>query len=225
MDKALSGRPTALRQAGRVWLAVALAPALALSLGFLAWRESPALRALAAGAGGTSPAAPAAAQAASPAADNLELSGETIEYDVAHRASIVTGTPGNQAVLVSGKLRITAPRLEYAEATGQVKAEGGVRLEQASPDQFTLTARQLTADLKARTARAQGEVALVSGKASATAGLAVFQGKERQLILSDSPVVKLEGNELSGKEIVFTLADQKVVARGGSRVTVQGVSP
>jgi lipopolysaccharide export system protein LptA len=188
---------------------------LALSLGFVAWRETPSLRALAAGA---SPAAPQAA-------DRVELSGDTIEYDVARRVSIVTGTPGSPAILVSGKLRLSGQRLEYSEGTGLVKVEGDVRLEQSVPDQFTLTARQLTADVKARTARAQGEVVFVSGKASATAGLAVFQGKERQLTFSETPVVKMDQSELAGREIVYSLADQRVVARGGSRVTVQGVAP
>ncbi len=159
---------------------------------------------------------------AAAAGETVELSGETIEYDVNRQVSVVTGKPGAPATVVSGELVLSGERLEYVGATGQVRLEGGVRLEQSEPDQFVLTARTLTADLKARTARAEGEVRLVSGKAVATAATAVFESKGRQVTLSGEPEVRSEDNVLRGKEIVFLLAEQKVLARGGSRVTVAG---
>ncbi|MDI6869817.1 MAG: LptA/OstA family protein [Bacillota bacterium] len=162
----------------------------------------------------------AAAGPGAAAGETVELSGETVEYDVNRRVSVVTGGSGAPATLVSGRLTLSGERLEYAEATGQVKVEGGVRLEQSEPDRFVLTARTLTCDLKARTARAQGEVRLVSGKAVATAAAAFFDSKERQVVLSGDPEVRSDGNVLRGKEIVFFLAGSKIKAQGGSRVTV-----
>ncbi|MGE5553949.1 MAG: LptA/OstA family protein [Betaproteobacteria bacterium] len=164
--------------------------------------------------------ASAGAAVSAPAGERVELSGETVEYDVNRRVSVVTGKPGAPATLISGKLSLRGDRLEYAEETGQARLEGGVRLEQTEPDQFVLTARTLTADLKARTARAEGAVRLVAGKAVATAATAVYQGKERQVVLSGEPEVCSEGSVLQGTEIVFLLAEQKVMARGGSRVSV-----
>lgn len=161
-----------------------------------------------------------AAPAAKSAKETVELTGETVEYDVNRRVSIITGGPGAPATLVSGELVLSGERLEYSEATGLVKVEGGVRLEQTAPDPFVLTARTLTADIKARTAQAQGEVRLSRGKAVATAETAFFQGKERQVLLSGGPVVRIEESVLQGKEILFSLADEKVKARGGSRVSV-----
>ncbi len=174
------------------------------------------------GAGAPAGAAKAGETKAGPAkaGETVELSGETVEYDVNRRVSVVTGKPGAPATLVSGKLTLSGERLEYAEATGQARLEGGVRLEQTAPDQFVLTARTVTADLKARTARAEGEVRLVSGKAVATAAAAFFQDKERQVVLSGEPEVRSEGSVLKGKEIVFLLAEQRALARGGSRVTI-----
>lgn len=177
------------------------------------------LKARAAGAASAAGAAPAPAKTA-PARETVELSGETVEYDVNRRVSVVTGSPGTPATLVSGKLMLSGARLEYAEETGVAKVEGGVRLEQTAPDQVTLTAKSLTADLRARTAQVQGEVKMVSGKAVATADTAFFQSHERQVTLTGSPQVRSDGNLLQGKEILFFLADQRALARGGSRVTV-----
>jgi lipopolysaccharide export system protein LptA len=190
---------------GALWAVVGLA---ILGLAGL----SPAGVAVGAGAG-----APAGA---AKGGEMVELSGETVEYDVNRRVSVVTGKPGAPATLTSGKLKLSGERLEYAETTGQARLEGGVRLEQTAPDQFILTARTVTAELKARTARAEGEVRLVSGKTVATAAAAFFQDQERQVVLSGEPEVRSEGSVLQGKEIVFFLADQRAVARGGSRVTV-----
>lgn len=171
------------------------------------------LAALSAGPGFAAPAAKEARQ-------QVELSGESVEYDVDRRVSVVLGSPGAPATLVSDKLSVSGERLEYSEATGLVKVEGNVRLEQSAPDQVTLTARTVTFDLKERTAQAHGEVRLTSGKATAEAGAALFRSKERVVVLREAPVVRVEENVLRGKEIVFSLADQKVTARGGSRVTV-----
>ncbi|HHW13326.1 MAG TPA: hypothetical protein GXX28_00135, partial [Firmicutes bacterium] len=154
------------------------------------------------------------------ARETVELSGETVEYDVERRVSVVTGGPGTPATLVSGKLNLSGARLEYNATTGQVKAEGGVRLEQTEPDRVVATARTLTADVKARTAVLQGDVRIVSGKAVATAAQARFDSKGRQVTLSGSPEVRLEENVLRAKEVVFFLAEQKVRASGGSQAQV-----
>lgn len=165
-------------------------------------------------AAGTSPAPAKAAKEA------VELSGESVEYDANRRVSVVSGGPGGPAVLTTTKLTLSADRLEYSQETGKVKAEGNARLEAKEPDQFVLTARTLSAELKARTARAQGEVRLSTEKAVATAGEAFYQEKERLVTLVGDPEVRLEENVLRGKEIVYSLAEQRVKARGGSRVTV-----
>lgn len=154
------------------------------------------------------------------AKEAVELSGESVEYDANRRVSVLTGGAGGPAVLTTARLTLSADRLEYAEETGQVKVEGNVRLEGMEPDRFVLTARTMTADLKARTARAQGDVRLSTGKAVATAGEAFYQEKERQVVLLNGPEVRFEENVLKGKEIVYSLAEQRVKARGGSRVTV-----
>jgi lipopolysaccharide export system protein LptA len=165
------------RQGRRPWLW--LIPASALALVLAGAQALPLRSARAAGA------APAGT-----AKETVQLSGESVEYDVGRKISVVTGGPGAPATLVSGKLTLTGARLEYSGETGLVKVEGGVRLEQTAPDQVTVTARTLTADLKARTARLLGEVRLVSGKAQATAQAAFFQGKERQVTLTGDPELR-----------------------------------
>lgn len=156
--------------------------------------------------------------------ETVELSGETVEYDVERRISVVTGGPGAPASLVSGKLSLSGARLEYNATTGQVRAEGGVRLEQAEPDRVVATARALTADVKTRTAVLQGDVRIVSGKAVATGALAHFDSRARVVTLTGSPEAypeaRLDENVLRAKEIVFSLAERKVRASGGSRARV-----
>jgi lipopolysaccharide export system protein LptA len=200
------------RRVRRVWLW--LIPAAVLTAVLAGAQALPGLRARAAT---TAPGGGAAAK------ETVELAGESVEYDVTRRVSVVTGGPGAPATLVSGKLTLSGARLEYSEENGLVKVEGGVRLEQTAPDQVVVTARTLTADLKARTAQLSGEVRLASGKAVATSATAFFQGKERQVTLTGNPEVRSDGNILTGQEIVFLLAEQKLKARGGSRVTVPSV--
>jgi lipopolysaccharide transport protein LptA len=154
------------------------------------------------------------------AAKTVELSGDSVEYDVQAKLSHVLGKPGAPAVLRSEEMVLTGDRIEYNEAASTAKVEGNVRLERLSPDRVVLTAEEIFVDVAKETAVAKRKVKLVRDKTEASAAQAVFSNKERQVVLTGEPVVRSGGNTITGSEILYSLANDKVAVRGGSKVVV-----
>lgn len=121
-----------------------------------------------------------------------------------------------------GPVHVESSTLEFEYRTGQLRYQGGVKVNQAD---IELTSDTLTVTLDVRQGGrpreivAEGNVRIVSGERVATGGRAVFDHDKQTITLSEEAVLRDGPNEVAGDRVVVFLNEQRsVVDGGGERV-------